>query len=228
MEALFILATVMALFGVVGYLRGIKSTLFTAAVIWLGWVGVTLADKPVARIVNLLNKMVQLVLSGGLGALGGGGSAGMETLSKKLNEIKPLINDDGTGPGLPLIFLVLILTGFLLGLLKLFKSRHSLLGLALGLINGFTLSTFMLRSVLPKAGVNLPQLTWLFGGTQQATSSAPVAPTGQSLIELLMNKILVALTSLADKGQLAILIVIAIAIFIVLATRLGSRSVKKG
>ncbi len=73
MEALFILATVMALFGVVGYLRGIRSTLFTAAVIWLGWVGVTLADKPVARIVNLLNKMVQLVLSGGLSALGGGG-----------------------------------------------------------------------------------------------------------------------------------------------------------
>lgn len=228
MEALIVLATVMALFGVLGYLRGTKSTLFTTVLIWLGLVVVGRAGGMVARTINGLNYAVHFALAGGLGALGGGGDRGaaLEAVFAKLGDVKPLINSDGTGPGMLLIFLMLVLVGFLLGMLKLFKSRPSLLGLALGLANGYVLSAFLIQSMLSESGFGLPLPTWLFGGTAQP-AAAP-APTGPSLGSTLAAKIVATLNSLVDSGQIALVIAIAIVIFVLLATRLGNRSAKKG
>lgn len=226
MEALIVLATVMALFGVLGYLRGTRSTLFTAAVIWLGLVVVNQASGMVARTINGLNKAVHFALAGGLGALGGGDRAALDAAFAKLSDVKPLINADGSGPGMLLVFLMLVLAGFLLGMLKLLKSKHSFLGLALGLANGYVLSAFLVRTLLPESGTQFPLPRWLFGGAAQP-AAAP-APADPSLSGSLAAKIVATLNALADSGQIALVIAIAIAVFVLLATRLGSRSVKKG
>lgn len=226
MEALIILATFMALFGVLGYLRGAKSTLFTSAVLWLGLVVASRASGTVERTVNGLNKAAHFAFSGGLSALGGGDRAALDAAFAKLGDVKPLINPDGTGAGMLLIFLLLVLAGFLLGMLNRFKSKPSLLGLALGLANGYVLSAFSVQTLLPESGIRLPLPRWLFGATAQP-ATVP-ASTGPSLSGILAAKIMAALNALVGSGQIALVIAIAIAVFVLLATRLGSRSVKKG
>ena len=130
----------------------------------------------------------------------------------------------------PLIFLSLImLTGFVLGIAQgCSRAVTPLLGLAAGPAYGYIVSTFLLQALLPKAGVNLPQLTWLFGGTQRAASSASVDTDRSVVGGTDEQKSLLALTSLAIRVSSPYIIAIAIALFIVLATRLGNRSVKKG
>jgi hypothetical protein len=227
MQALIILATIMALFGGGGYLGGAKSTIFTTVIIWLGLLVVNRADEIVTRMINGLNFGVRFVLAGGLNALGGSGDRGaaLDEIFARLENVEPLINPDGSGPGMLLIFLGLTLAGFLLGMLKLFKGRSSFLGLVLGLANGYILSGFLLRQLLPEASGWLPLPQWLFGGG--AESAAP-APAGPNLGSSLAAKITAALNALAESGQIALIIAIAIAIFVLLATRLGNRSVKKG
>lgn len=228
MESIIVVATVMALFGVLGYLRGTRSTLFTAAVIWLGLIVVSRAGDVVARTINGLHTGARFVLAGGLGALGSAGDRGaaVQAVFAKLGEVKPLIEPNGTGPGMLLVFLLLVLVGFLSGMLKLFRGRPSFLGLGLGLANGYVLSAFLIRTLLPESGIRLPLPAWLFGGTAQGAALPAVA--GPSLGGTLTAKIVAALNSLADSGQIALVIAVAIAVFVLLATRLGSRSVKKG
>ncbi len=140
--------------------------------------------------------------------------------------MKPLLSADGSGPGVLLIFFVLVLAGFLLGMLKPLKGRASLVGLGLGLVNGYVLSGFLLGKLLPESSALLPLPRWLTGSAGQPTPAA--TPSGPSLSSSLAERLIVGLNALADSGQIALVIAIVIAVFVLLATRLGSRSVKKG
>jgi len=228
METLIILATVMALFGVLGYVRGARSSLLTSAIILLGLIAVGRAPETIARTINGLNVAVRFALSGGLGALGGGGdrAAALQEVFAKLGEVKPLIGSDGTGPGMILIFLALVLAGFLLGMLKPLKGRPSLLGLGLGLTIGYVLSAFLVRTFLPEASVGLRLPAWLFGRAAQPVPAPPA--DGTELTAALGTRLAATLNSLVESGQIALFLAIAIAAFVLLATRLGARTIKKG
>lgn len=228
MDTLIILATAMALFGVLGYLRGTRSTLLTTAIVWLGLLVVSRAGGTVARTINGLNYAVRFALAGGLAALGGNGdrAAALEEVFARIGKVEPLIRPDGTGPGMLLVFLALVIAGFLLGMLSQLKGRSSFLGLALGLANGYVLAAFLIRTLIPEASIGLPLPGWLFGAGAQP-GAAP-APAGPSLTGTLASRIVAGLNQLADSGQLALLLAIAIALFVLLATRLGTRGAKKG
>ncbi len=225
MEALIVLATIMALFGVLGYLRGAKSSLFTAIVIWGGLVLITQVSPRIATTVNGLAFGVVFVLSGGLGALGGGGdrAAALNEVIKNMPKAPVLVNPDGTGVGIIIIFLLLVVVGFLLGMLKIFKSKSSVWGLLIGLANGYVLSAFLLPKLLPEAGVRLALPGGLAGTGGGALGSAGAAQAGPSLSSALITNIVKALNQLVEGGQIALFIAILIALFVLLATRLGSR-----
>lgn len=228
MESLILLATVMAVFGVFGYLRGIKSTLVTTASIWLGLVLVSRFSSTIALAVNGLNYAARFALAGGLGALGGSGDKGaaINQVFERMGAVKSLISADGTGPGYILIFLALMGVGLLLGALKALKAKSSPLSLVLGLLNGYVVSAYLLRRGLPEAGILLPLPAGLLGS--QAPLGAIPAPAGPSVTGSAVAKLAAGLTQLATQGRIAILIAVLIAIFVLLAVRTGSRTSKKG
>lgn len=225
MEALIVLATIMALFGVIGYLRGAKSSLFTALVIWVGLVLITQFGSKIATTINGLVFAVVFVLSGGLAALGGGGdrAAALDEVLKKMPDPPKLVNPDGTGIGIIAVFVLLAVAGFLLGMLKIFKSKSSVWGLLIGLVNGYVLSAYLLPRILPEAGLRLPlpgRLAWPGAAT---AGSGIAAPSGPSLFGALIASISRTLSRLVEGGQIALLIAILIVLFVLLATRLGNR-----
>lgn len=228
MEGLILLATVMAVFGVFGYLRGFKSILLTTAIIWLGLVLVSRFGDLIAKTVNGLNYAVRFALAGGLGALGGSGDKGeaITQVFERMGAVKPLISADGTGPGMLLVFLLLVMLGLLLGALKKLKTKSSPLSLILGLLNGYVVTAFLLRMALPEAGILLPLPAGLLRG--QAAASAVAAATGPSVTDSAIAKLAATLANLAGYSQIAILIAILIAVFVLLAVRSGNRGAKKG
>lgn len=228
MESIIVLATVMALLGVLGYVRGTRSTLLTSAVIWVGLMVIGHSGDKVARTVNGLHYAVRFALSGGLGALGGGGdrAANLEAVFSRIGEVQPLIDVNGTGLGMSLVMLVLVIAGFLLGMLKPCRGQPSFLGLGLGLANGYVLGAFLVRNLLRETGIHLPLPAWLFGSAQ--AGAAFLVPTGPSSGSTLAARISATLDSLAGSGQLALVLSITIAVFVLLATRLGGRNAKKG
>lgn len=228
MGFIILLAAVMALFGVLGYLRGRKSMLVTTAVIWFGLIVVSRLGEVIAATVNGLNYAVRFVLAGGLAALGGDGDRGgaLDRVFQSLEQVQPLIEPDGTGPGMIIIFLGLVLLGFLLGMLKALRSKPGLWSLLLGLVNGYVLTAYILRAVLPQGGFELPLPAGLFGPS--ITPAAAPSPAGPSIAGGIAARVTATLQALVDGGQIALLIAILIAVFVLLATRLGNRGAKKG
>ncbi len=227
MEVLIILATIMAIFGVVGYLRGTRFSLFYAALALLGIIMLERVGDILIRMIDLFYRVGRAMMQGGFKAISGNGeSGGLGKLGDLVEKIPSLVGQDDKQLVLALILLLIMIVGFLLGALKVFKKRASLLGLALGLLTGYVVSAYLLQPLLPEAGFQLPLLAGLFGGARQATSAATTA--GTSIGSTLITRIVAFLNSLANSGQIAIIIAIAIALFVLLATRLGNRGVKKG
>lgn len=212
MVALILLATIMALFGVLGYLRGVKSSLLTTAVIWLSVVLISQAREAIARTVNGLNFAVRFVLAGGLGALGGGGdrTAALEEVLKRVGTVKPLINPDGSGIGMLIVFLLFVAAGILLGALKFLRGKASPWGMLVGLAGGYAVSMFVLSRL---AG---PETA---GPAAPASAEAASASPGVSFFARLAT----ILNQLLESGQIALVISALILIFVLLATRLSAR-----
>lgn len=232
MSSLIILATVMALFGVLGYQRGTKSMLFTAGFLLLGLLALSRAAGMIATLVNGMNFAVRFVFAGGLQALAADDrTAALEAAFARVGSVTPLIrvSDTGlaSGPGMILVLILLVAAAFLLGMLKILRSRQSVLGLFLGLGIGYVLTAFLIRVLLPDAPLQLALPAALFGAGFAAPATA-VLPTGPSFINLLWTRILNGLNAMADQGTLALLFAAIIALFVLLATRLGNRSERRG
>lgn len=225
MEVLIILATIMAIFGVIGYTHGTKFSLFYAALALLGIIMLERVGDILIRMIDLFYRVGRAMLEGGFKAMSSG-EGGFGKLGELVEKIPSLVGQDDKPFALALLLSLIMLMGFVLGKLKVFKNKASVLGLAVGLLTGYMVSAYLLQPLLPETGIRLPLLAGLFGGAQRAASVA--TPTGPSIGGTLIAKIIAALNTLASSGQIAIIIAIAIALFILLATRLGNRGVKKG
>lgn len=232
MSTILILATVMALFGVLGYQRGTKSTLFTSALLLIGLLALSRAAGMIATLVNGLNFAVRFVFAGGLQALAAEDrTAALEAAFERVGSVTQLIrvSDTGlaSGPGMILVLLLLIAAALLLGMLKVLRSRPSVLGLFLGLGIGYVLTAFLIRVLLPDTPLQLALPAALFGASFAAPATA-VLSAGPSIINQLSARILTGLNAMADQGWLALLFAVIIALFVLLATRLGNRSERRG
>ena len=223
MAALFLilLATIMAVFGVVGYQRGAKAGFLMTALVWAGLAALSVAFDAVAMIVNGLNYGIRFILAGGVQALGGSGdkTAALNQVTLDMGVVRPLMTTEKPGIGVVLVLGVLLILALLLGLLKAFKQKPSLGGLTLGLFNGYIVTANVMAALTPEMAL-LP--TPFKIGTAAETARVTTAPVGngQNLSDQIGN----FAAQIAGSSILPVALIILIALMVILANRQGKGS----
>jgi|GEM_PF-1870338 len=208
LTVLIALATIMAVFGVIGYLRGTTAGLMTTALIWGGLILAGLYSVQIARIVNGMNLAVRFLLAGGQ--------------TSGLGAIQPLIPSNSPGVTLLVMLGGSLLFSLLLSSLKSFRGRPSLLGLVLGLLNGYAVTGALVYGLAP----DLAFLPMPFGFSNTTAEAALAAPAGLPGSDL-WTRIPDTITNLAESPSCPVIIAITIAAFVFIAVRTGNRG-KKG
>ncbi len=222
MSWLFILAGTMAIFGIIGYLRGWRAALFILimTIIAIAVTG-TLGDT-IIKYINAFAKGFQFLLSGGLSALTGSGSA--DAAIAGLKDTPPLVTDAVKYLVLGLIFVTVVLIAVLVSGAKWFIPKRSLLGLFIGLVAGYFVAAMVVLAIAPEYAALVP-LPFAFGPPRPAT---PVTITPGASGPSLWERILLFLNSLAEQGLITAFLGIVIAIFLLFAARSLNRGAKKG
>lgn len=215
MTWLFAIAGIMALFGMLAYLRGWRAALFILIMTFLA-VSVTgrLGDV-IIRYINAFCKGFRFLLSGGLSALTGEGGA--EEALQALKTMSPCVGEGDETLVLGLLFVMVVLLAILLSGIDWLKGKRSLPGLLLGLMAGYVVAAMIVRAMAPAyvALVPLP-----FGFAPPAAPCCVVVQPGGGGTSL-VGRALDFLTNLADRGLVAAFLGIVIAIFVLLAARPG-------
>ncbi len=217
---LIVLAAIMAVFGIIGYQRGTRFSLLMTGLLVAGLMAMERGGGQITKLVNGLIFGVRFILAGGLQAMGGSGdkTEALKAVMAKMGPATSLVTGDT--PGVTLLFMVILLIGLslLLGMAKLFKGAASLIGLGLGLVNGYIVTAVLLNAVAP----DLALLPMPFSPGSQPAQAATAAPAGPSGADLLA-RVTGSLTKLADSSILPVSIMVAIALFVFFATRFGNR-----
>lgn len=189
-------ATLMAIFGMIGFLRGARGSLIILIAMVAGIFFLRLLG---AQVVGYINKA--------WGLMQGSDSA-------------TLINPQDRAVFYLMLFYVALLAGVGLGSLRPFRAqgKFSFSGLLLGLINGYVVATYTLAVLLPQYAF-LPVLIPVSGMTPTTPASVP----STSSFEQLGNEFLKFLNGLATNRSVPIIIAGLIVVFIVLASRLSGK-----
>jgi hypothetical protein len=221
MTWLFILAGFMAIFGVIGYLRGTKAAVFILLTTLFAVAVTGILGDSIIRYINALAKGFQFLLSGGLNALSGEGGSG--DALEALRSTPPLVTEENENLVLGLLFVGIVFLGVLLSGINWFKGPRSIWGLLLGLLAGYIVAAMVVRAIAPEYAALVP-LPFGFG---------PPTPTGPVVIvpgqpgPSFAERILGFLNGLVDRGLIAAFLGIVIAVFVLLAVASGNRSSRR-
>jgi hypothetical protein len=213
---LFIIAGVMAVFGLLGYLRGWHAALFILIMTFLAVVITGRLGDVIIRYINAFCKGFKFLLSGGLAALTGEGGA--EAAFQALGDMPPCIDESNESLVLGLIFVTMVFFAVLLSGMNWLESPQSLFGLFLGLMAGYLVAAVIVRVVAPEYAVFVPLPFGLGASTVPCCVVVPPGGGGTSLV----SRVLEFLTSLVDRGLIAVFLGVVIAVFVLLAARPGS------
>jgi hypothetical protein len=147
----FILAGIMSLFAILGYLYGVGAALLTLVFIMIS---LFLVARVGDTIVNLINRVWQLFMSGGLQAFASGGD--LTQVRANMAKIPPLIPSDAAAAFLLLMMIVLIVLAILAGMHPRLRRPPSLFGVLIGLVNGYLVGAFFLVIMFPSLASVLP------------------------------------------------------------------------
>jgi hypothetical protein len=195
-----LLAIVWGMFGLWGFLRGWKAALVMLVMILGTLIMLSAAPEKVAQIFDYVNKAVEMATGGS----------------------KPVIS---TAPA-DLIVIVLnmaVIAGFLLGLLRIFRSKPSFSGFLLGFINGYFYTAYMLAALVPQWAI-LPLPIKIQGLKSVSLSTAIASPPSQGL----PGAIVEGIQKLFAMPCLPTAIVVGIFLVIVLTIIVGNQGSKKG
>jgi hypothetical protein len=223
---LIVAAAIMAVFGVMGYLRGTRYGIITAVLFCGGLVIGARSGDQVVKLVNGLVIGIRLMLSGGLQAMGSGNAEALRQAIAKAGGVKPLIPADQPGAALVLVLFVVLGLSLLLGAFKALKGAASLLGLIFGLINGYIIVAAFLLALAPELAV-LP-LPFDLGGAATAAVSITAAPAPAPAGLEVTSRIAGFVQGIAGSPGVAIVVAVSIAVFVFYTTRFGNRGGKKG
>ena len=221
MTWLFVLAGFMAIFGVIGYLRGTRAALFILLTTLFAVAVTGILGDTIIRYINAFARGFQFLLSGGLSALSGEGGGG--DALEALRSTPPLVTEQNETLVLGLLFVGIVFFGVLLTGIKWFRGPRSIWGLLLGLLAGYIVAAMVLRGIAPEYAALVP-LPFGFG---------PPAPTGPVVITpgqpgpSLWERILTFLNGLVDRGLIAAFLGIVIAGFVLLAVASGNRNSRR-
>ena len=195
-----LLAIVWGMFGLWGFLRGWKAALVMLVMILGTLIMLSAAPEKVAQIFDYVNKAAEMATGGS----------------------KPVIS---TAPA-DLIVIVLnmaVIAGFLLGLLRIFRSKPSFSGFLLGFINGYFYTAYMLAALVPQWAI-LPLPIKIQGLKSVSLSTAIASPPSQGL----PGAIVEGIQKLFAMPCLPTAIVVGIFLVIVLTIIVGNQGSKKG
>ncbi len=222
MTWLFVLAAFMAIFGVLGYLRGWRAALFFLIMTFLAVAITGRLGDVIIRYINAFGKGFRFLLSGGMSALTGEGSA--DAALKSLRDAPALVEKANEPLVLGLLFVIVVLLAVLLSGMSWFKGVRSLFGLFEGLVAGYTVASIIMRAIAPEYAALAPLP---FGFVAPAALGPVMVQPGAGGTSL-STRVLGFLTSLADRGLIATFLAIVIAVFLLLAVRTGGHGEKKG
>jgi hypothetical protein len=197
---LILLAVVLAIFGVYGYMRGTKANLVMTVCIVGALLILSLFGPKVEQGVTFLNKIAGMLL----------------------NTQEPLISTEPSTL-VPLTLMGAIVVGFFLGLLKVFRGRPSIGGLLLGLLNGYLFIAYMLAALMPQVAflwlpIKIPGLTTV---SLEAAVSVPAGSTP-------MDQLVQWVQDIATLACTPTAIVVFVVLFLFLVIILGNKRTRKG
>jgi hypothetical protein len=222
MEYVFILALVMAIFGILGYLYGLRSAIVAALAIWGGLLLIARTGTVITRLANGAYAGARMLASGGAQTLGSSGNqpAALARVTQEASQQRALVSVEAGGPEFLIILGILLAISILIGLSDRVRGPHSLLGLVLGLINGYLVGAFVLDVLFPQLALALPF------GLASPTSQSGIAALSMPAARGDVTGQLLLLAQTANERTMAWVIMLAIAVFIIAAIRLGNRGAK--
>ena len=209
--AILLLATTMAIFGVLGYLKGSKWAFISLLILLVAFVLVEYRPDTIIATINGLYLGVMLTLKGGLGALASGD---LEEAKATLEDIERPFTDQNQNLALLLVILGAVVVGLILA--AVMKSKSGVFGMIWGLVYGYVLSAAVLPLISsnPAATIPVPLLRPV-----EREPGAAAAQASSALDQIFTN--------LAQPQTVQIL-GIMIGVFIVLLLLLTVRSGVKG
>lgn len=153
MYIVILLAVIMAIFGIIGYQRGIWPEVVSLVVLLAAF---TMVEQSPQRLITYMNGLyigIMLIIKSGLTDLDVGDIA---AAAAKLKSIQKPFVDERQGFALLVVMLVAAGIGYLLG--RWIKSKKSPFGAALGILNGYILSAAFLPwlTSFPKSALPVP------------------------------------------------------------------------
>lgn len=218
---LFLLAAIMAVFGVFGYLKGVRWAVAALLLLLVIFIMVEKRSATIASTINGLYLGVMLTLKGGLGAIASGD---LESAGALLESTARPVTDANRQMVMLLVVLAVVGVAMLLSLV--WKSKSSPLGLLFGLAYGYILSATMLPLLLPGTGGRLPVPFLRAAAAPTAAAAAADTDAADSLFNRLVSS-LGNPQSIQMLGWLLGLIIVLILLFSV-RNSAKSGSKKKG
>ena len=209
MYIVILLALIMAIFGIIGYQRGIWPEVVSLVVLLAAF---TVVEKSPQLVIDYMNGLfigLMLVVKSGLNDLNAGD---LESAAHKLGVIEKPFAEGYEGFALVIVMVTAAIVGYLLGLL--IKKKKSVFGAALGVLNGYIFSAAFLPwlSVLSASHLPVPPIRRGEGLVIETGHQA-----GEAAAELTLPTML---EWLSLKGGLPLVLLIALlAIFAVWRTR---------
>lgn len=149
--AILLLATIMAVFGVLGYLKGAKWAFISLMILSVAFILVEYKPDTIVATINGLYLGVMLTLKGGLAALASGD---LEAAKATLAEIEKPFTDENENLALLLVIFGAVLIGLILA--AVMKSKPGVFGMIWGLAYGYLLSAAVLPLISSDPAITLP------------------------------------------------------------------------
>lgn len=216
---LILVATIMAAFGVAGYLRGTRIMVISLALLFLV---VALLEKRGDQLVTYLNGLylgIVLTFRSGLSDIASGD---LDSAAAKLKSIERPFVDERANLGLLLILTLAVLALFILTAILKKHRKPSLMGAVAGIAYGYLLAAALFPLIgLPAGLLPIPLLRPFDPTALQRPAPTPAAaPAAGGGASLLAGSGVVSTLSLA--------ITVGLAILLLASARRASKSGKKG
>ena len=211
-----LLATTMAIFGTLGYLKGSRWIFISLLILLLAFIAIKLVPDQIVSLLNGLYMGVMLTLNGGLGAIASGD---LDAAKETLSSIEKPFTAENENFALLLVILGAVGFGLLLYLIMK-KNKPSVFGLILGLVYGYVLAAAVVPLMTNIAPSKIPVPI-----IQPAERSAAVAQQAQNSFD----QLLATLSTPQNIQILSLMIGVFIVLLLLLTVRKGVKNPgKKG
>jgi hypothetical protein len=211
-----LLATTMAIFGTLAYLKGSKWIFISLLILLLAFIAIKVVPDQIVSLLNGLYIGVMLTLKGGLSAIASGD---LEAAKETVSSIEKPFTAENENFALLLVILGAVGFGLLLYLIMK-KNKPSVFGLILGLVYGYVLAAAVVPLMTSIAPSKIPVPI-----IQPADRSAAAAQQAQNGFD----QLLATLSSPQNIQILSLLIGVFIALLLLLTVRKGVKNPgKKG